>query len=315
MPLSLIVTYFSGVFVGALVVKYAQQLVDGVNGIGCCIRLKVRSAMPFTSAIDLKGSKVIQHVVVTQAIRAALESKTGGITIIGLPSGSGKSTYVQKAVLEFVRETKTQIKFTRQGHTVLQRYGLHTLLGISHLESISTYIPEGSVILIDQVDLDISGFDNDMSQYIVQLATDSRNTKKYSVIICVSNPEVYRRILNLNGGQKIKSLSDNPATMKWSQDQMTEYILWKYPSWTAQGRIDLLTLFSPASSPGALWDAMHKIEEDPRVTDFVDISEATKSKIGQIVTTNKLAWDAFEAVHFLYAGDDSVTDRALKTST
>ena len=102
--------------------------------------------------------------------------------------GSGKSTYVKDAVMR-ARTTNPslKIKIFGRGTSLLQLDELHNKFGIAPLRLISTFFPKGTVIVIDQVD-NTPGRLNELSQeYIVHLATDNRNSKIYSIILCVSN--------------------------------------------------------------------------------------------------------------------------------
>jgi hypothetical protein len=57
---------------------------------------------------------------------------------------------------------------------------------------------------IDQLDLALGKLDIDMQQYLVELATESYNSKVYAIVICVSHPEVYDKIAKLNGRYQVK---------------------------------------------------------------------------------------------------------------
>ena len=80
------------------------------------------------------------------------------------------------------------------------------------------------MIVFDQVDNGPGRLNELSREYIVHLATDSRNSKVFSVIICVSNPETFQEILQLNGGDKIKSIFPYMGTMKWNYNQMEQFV-------------------------------------------------------------------------------------------
>lgn len=52
--------------------------------------------------------------------------------------------------------------------------------------------------------------DDALKDMIVELATNSRNSKTYNVVICVSKLEVASTILSLNGMDKIRQ-AEKPA--------------------------------------------------------------------------------------------------------
>jgi hypothetical protein len=72
-------------------------------------------------------------------------------------------------------------------------------------------------IIIDQFDDVIA--DEDTRAFVVSLAVQSFASKKFCVLITVSNSSMAQTLLSWHGGKKIKLLSD-PRKYKWSEEQM-----------------------------------------------------------------------------------------------
>ena len=125
----------------------------------------------------------------------------------------------------------------------LSQYGLHHYLGIPTGKRISEHIPKGTIIILDQFDLKHHHIEPEVEQYLIDLATDSRKSRSFHVIICVSNSDVFADIvMKYNNGQKIKQLC-LPSVLKWSQEQIKRYISVSHPKWSPQDREMFAELF------------------------------------------------------------------------
>jgi hypothetical protein len=284
---SLCAVFFVG-FVGAT----AKELVELIKNADCIIRFRLWLFMSATSGeMKLMNSMLVPHPEITNKLWTAMNCKVGGITIFAAPQGAGKSTYICSVVRKYIQETSAPVVYISSGANALEEGGLHKLFGIPRSRPISSYIPEGTVVVIDQFDIRLAHIDHRMQSYIVELAANSRNTKAYSIIICVSFPDVFRAMLKFNNGEKIRRLCP-PQTAMWSRDQMKDFIDSKYQRWSENDRISLLDLFAMARSPGPIWSAAQfSLEGD--IHDFDSIPQSVLEEIKQSVDEQAKLWDAF----------------------
>ena len=286
MPLAEIV-FFSVIssFFTSAAVTYGKDIVERIYHLDCCTRIVMNESM------DNDDNVVIPHDVVTDKIISIIEGHRGGITVIGAPMASGKSTYIGVAV-KHVKANNPQaiIKTMDNGTSMLVGNGLHGAFGILPSKPLSTFLTKGTVLIIDQADMLPSRLDDIMQEYIVQIATNSRNSKKYTVILCVSNPEVYAILLGLNGRDKIKPLFSDPENMKWNSIQMMQYIAASLPHWTVADRECLMDLCSPAGSPGVLWNAVTTVRQ---FAQFEKVNDADIREIRREVEHKVAMWSSF----------------------
>lgn len=134
-----------------------------------------------------------------------------------------------------------------------------------------------------------------MEQYLVDLATDSRKSRSFHVIICVSNSDVFAdMVMKYNGGQKIKQLC-LPSVLKWSQEQIKRYISVSLPNWPPKDRVMFAELFCNVESPGPAWDAVQIIDLDG-IRRYEDLDEGLLAEIRVSVATLAKSWGEFYKV-------------------
>jgi hypothetical protein len=245
-------------FVGAL----GKDLYDKSNTTRCSRRCSVASKIRSNCSklMELNKYPVIPLHSLEIHITSALRDHGGGVWIFGAPEGSGKSTYLNHCIELFRKESQqNRLVCTFRGVNILKNRNLHLVLGVPLLESISDYIPHGTVIVIDQVDCQIEAIDSLVAEYIVELATDSRNSKCYSVIICVSCPQVMLALLKLNNMEKIKDIC-HPRAMQWRPQETEQYIEKVFLTWNKSQKNNLLDACEISNSPSVLYNA-HKAME------------------------------------------------------
>lgn len=103
-------------------------------------------------------------------------------------------------------------------------------LGMDPHDEISNCVPDGSTIIIDQIDVGPESISKGMMNFVTEFATNSKNRKSYFVVIVVSNPEVYKALLRSNGGEKVFSFFhyDTTSWLKWTTPQVNDFIAKKY---------------------------------------------------------------------------------------
>ena len=146
------------------------------------------------------------------------------------------------------------------------------------------------MIVFDQVDNGPGRLNELSREYIVHLATDSRNSKVFSIIICVSNPETFQEILQLNGGDKIKSIFPYMGTMKWNYNQMEQFVSENLSHWTLSDRKLVSDMCAPARSPGVFWSAIRILKRYPS---YSCVDEVIIQAIRQDMQKKVLIWQQF----------------------
>ena len=281
-----------------ITVSTGKAIVDYIGGHDCCIRLLCRCALAaedIDDSILVGESHFVPHQSAVEQLKIKLMNKRGGVYLVAGPPGSGKSTYLMKAVEAAKAECGASLKFmyfsVGESLGLLSQFGLHNRMGIPRDRPLYKYLSVGTVIIIDQLDMNIL-LDEKTRSYIRGLATDSRNSKRYSVMMCVSNYCVYREILDLNGQEKISAVFPNPLSLQWSESQMTLFISKTLGCWTPEDQKELVALCLPSRSPGIIGDIVATITEQG-LSSFGSIDEIIVADINARV--NKIAndWSLF----------------------
>ena len=160
-----------------------KAIVDYIGGLDCCIRLRCRcAAEDIDDSIRIGESHFVPHQSAVEQLKVKLMNKRGGVYLVAGPPGSGKSTYLMKAVEAAKAECGASLKFmyfsVGESLGLLSQFGLHNRMGIPRDRPLYKYLSVGTVIIIDQLDMNIL-LDEKTRSYIRGLATDSRNSKKY----------------------------------------------------------------------------------------------------------------------------------------
>jgi hypothetical protein len=182
--------------------------------------------------IQVLDVDIVDHPLATTIIQDAIRfgRREGGVLVFGSPCGSGKSTYVNSCLFQpqSIREQVFQpnVIITMSGLHPLQDDGIRKVLKIDKNTRISSVVPTGTIFVFDQIDCAPHKITERFVENVTELATDSRNSKKYTVIIIVSDPDVYNMILQCNGGQKVRSLDGTHKTswLKWDRRQVECFI-------------------------------------------------------------------------------------------
>ena len=135
-------------------------------------------------------------------------------------------------------------------------------LGIPHHKTLSDFIPEGSIIIIDQVDFTGDAFNETIQSNITELATDSHNSKKYLVILSISNPNFALKTLGCNGSEKI-NIMFSPLDLRWTVNEAKKYLLLK--EMKEKELHNTIDLFKLCYCPKILRDYVFKINPDRNI--------------------------------------------------
>lgn len=171
--------------------------------------------------------------------------KLGGLRILYGPQGSGKSTHIREYVSKHI---------SKGGHGVVLSgtYSMEKLrleLSMPTEGELSTYVPKGTLIVIDQ--LENTTISEDTDAFFRSLATESRNNDQFRVVACVSETDKSQRWLWLNGRDKIKELCPLDV-LKWNESDIDEFIDKRFHLLPSDEKKFLRDLAITASLPGFL---------------------------------------------------------------
>jgi hypothetical protein len=277
-----------GAIVGALGKEIVECLKLSYCGRRCHVQNRINELRSAT-LIDTKDVSVVPYYTIERCIDDTLEDQDGGVWIFGAPAGSGKTTYLGRQIQIFRSKVpKREIVIFPNGISVIRDKKINQLLGVPDSEPLSRYLPDGTVIVLEQFDISVS-LSEETKEYILNLATDSRNSKKYSVIISVSNPETMIDLLKINGGEKVKDIC-HPNYIKWTSTEVSQYINEMFKDWTNEEKRSLIESCRLSYSPGVLFDA-YKMKQSRRysvddVVKFAENLDMNKSK----------KWEEFNAI-------------------
>jgi hypothetical protein len=172
---------------------------------------------------------------ITQALRGSR-----GVHVLAGPPGTGKSTALGEAIRSFRRANPTRKVAVMPAHIFTQDNAIHMALGVPSWSSLSEYVPAGSVIVIDDLDI----FPERLAkfriiQYMMELARDSYNSGKYQILLVVSDPTSMKALFAKSTGREI-GLVCNPADLKWSREQLHEYVSCTLLHWARRDQAALL---------------------------------------------------------------------------
>ena len=269
------------------------------------IRLRVQATFtaPDVDEVVMTGaSTIIPRDLLTEEILFTIKDEDCGVTVIGAPQGSGKSTYVKDAVMRArTMYPSLKIKIFGSGMSLLRTDEFHKKFGIPPSRSMSTFLPKGAVIVIDQVDNTPCRLNELSREYIVHLATDSSNSKSYSIISFVSNPETFQEILELNGGEKIRPIFPYMGAMKWNNNQMDQFVFENLSHWTLSYRKLISDMCAPACSPGVFWSALRVLKRYPS---FSGVDEVTFHTIRLDVQKKVHIWQQLHKPEYTVSTDN-----------
>jgi hypothetical protein len=286
-------TLFFGFF-GGLAASFSKALFDSVWNAECMIKRSVKLSMNTTdnNKIILDEKHIVDNSSIIDEMSGAINDGYG-IFVCGVPPGSGKSTYM-KLLMEKLSKSDVgmSIKLIRNGTTVMQERKLHNLLRIPESRCLSEFLPPNSLIIIDQFDVKLIGYLNEITRnYIVELATDSANSKQFKIIICVSDAKLEKAILECNRFEKIRRLIQNRGSFRWTKTQVEHYFD-KNLDYLGQKDVEYLKDLGRGckNAPGFFHLAFSLTRECYNET----LSGHAMSQLNEYVTSSSASWQEFE---------------------
>jgi hypothetical protein len=178
--------------------------------------------------LNRNGGIYLEHEVLEDYLINIFQSAIddGGLYVLASPPNTGKTVYVQETLKKFKPSfgKSKYVKVVRFDSEVVNMTNLKKKLNIPDVGSLTDFLPNGSLIIIDQ--FDIEELDSDMKVFFTALATTSFNLKTFGVVVSVSSAQVFSEILKCNGGQKIFPVC-NPDLFQFDENKMRLYILEK----------------------------------------------------------------------------------------
>lgn len=284
----MILSVLLGAFLGAM----GKELVDRLKLGGCSRHWHVQrriNELKKSSLVSADDVCVVPYYAIERCIDESLKDDDGGVWIFGAPAGSGKATYLARQIDKFRSNyPHRKIVVFPDGISVIKDKKINDLLGIPENEPLSRYLPHGTIIILGHFDITESSL-REAKENICELATDSRNSKKYSIIISVSNPKTMIDLLNINGGEKVRDLC-HPRCIKWTSTEVTQYINKMFSNWTEQEKHCLIESCQLSCSPGVLFET-YKMKQSGRY------SSDDVVKFAKNLDTNKSKeWDDFDSI-------------------
>ena len=244
-----IVEFLVGSVSGALIVSFTKSWIDAIWTSEWYIKRKIANSMIVKHTINLAHEELIDNDILLSEMIWKIQSSQFGIFVLAAPSGSGKSTFVKMTIERMLLlDSPSPIKLYDSGSSlILQENGIHDSLQVPYYESLANFLPNGSILIIDQVDPNCAeNLDDRLRAYLVGLAANSVNSKRFKIIICVSNALLAHNIVTANGYEKIQYIC-SPQSLQWTESQAQQFSSKLLTSFTEQ---QLEVLFELASKCG-----------------------------------------------------------------
>lgn len=208
-------------------------------------------------AIYVPLESIVPNEKVVNQLTTTLNQKIGGLFVVGAPTGAGKTSYLSQSICKFKKKNNRPVYYISGFHEDCLES-----LGIPRGRMIHEYIDSDSVIVIDQVEIDADELTANLKQILVQLATQSRNSRKFHAVIIVSKPKLMEKIINLNGGEKIYaaiSFSD----FQWDKVMMANLAKSLLPAFNDDDIESFVTIFESSKTPGLLFSYANTVKNYP----------------------------------------------------
>jgi hypothetical protein len=175
------------------------------------------------------------------------------VKVIVAPPGSGKTTYIRGYVNTFINEHQGKVQlFGSELNTMDDFY--RRFCDIERKNDLFEVLPLKSVIVMDQIE-HFRILPIDMENLILHLACESRRTADCNIVLVLSDIEMAKRVLALNGNDKIKQAGKS-SDFKWNQEELDEFVKIGCASWNLGDKNRLIELGKCAMSPAFLHDVL-----------------------------------------------------------
>lgn len=145
--------------------------------------------------------------------------------------------------------------------------------GVDSLDVLFQALPEFAVVILDQFD-STDNLSKDIPNLIRQIGIRSRNSKRGTFIVCVSNIEVGDIMVNLNGREKIRQYG-KVSDFRWSEVIVQDFVENWCENRDEAEKNAILELGNIAQSPGFLYEIY---KEEPNTIEISDLKEKALEK-------------------------------------
>lgn len=211
-----------------------------------------------------RSGLIIKHSVEDE-LRKSFSSNWRGVMVYWGIQVSGKSTHIQNVLQKIQKEENrpmVYISASMYQPSSTPHEWFRTGLGLSKtVDDYSQYLPapkdinSPTIIVLDQFDHLIH--DKYAASFITGLGEIARNTGLFSVLLPITSASDAVKMLNWNGGEKIK-LFGYPGCGMWIPENVNELIdtVYNEKDWSVSHKIRMKEMGSIAGSPGFIHDLM-----------------------------------------------------------
>jgi energy-coupling factor transporter ATP-binding protein EcfA2 len=262
------------------VIKYRIDNVNSEQFTRDVVKQKFRKMIPVGLGVN---PSIPNPVLVAQLTRSISPTKLHSLTVIYGPRGVGKSTYLRSFAMKQINDGGHVVVLT----SVTSMLELKNLLSIPIHDDISKYVPVNSIIILDQQE-NVQGSKSTDIMYTT-LALEARRTGKFHVFVSISHPALTKRILKLNGGEKINILC--PSTdLKVNKHKVDAFITSRLSALIPEEREELRQLAHTSGVLSILVDVANEL----------DGGNSIGSRKMDIIKTRVIditkSWDEFAAI-------------------
>ena len=270
--------------IGNTVMQYKKDIIASQMKSEQFMKDAVKSKFRTVIPVVLGANPSIPNKKLDLHLESAISpTKLRSLSVVYGPPGVGKSTYLRDFAMRQIRGGRHAVVLV----SVTSILELKNLLSIPVNSEISEFIPDGSIIILDQQENIQSSECTDI-MYIT-LALEAWRTGKFHVFVCISKPVAAKRVLNLNGGEKITMVCPS-VDLKADKDKLDTFIASRLTTMATDEREELRRLSHHTGVLGILVDAANELDGGNALgRQKMDIIKARTMGIAK-------SWDEFAAI-------------------
>ena len=224
----------------------ATRLLIAAMGSRAFVKIQLKNTMKVKiPEFNLEGAPLVLNEKVEACLTYAFNDPLGGIKVFTSPQGSGKTTYIRRYANRFIGEGG-HVRFFGSELKSVDDFFL-AFGDAERRRDLFDVIPIKSAIIIDQLDY-LGTPSADFERLIRHLALESRRTAECNIILLLSNCEIAKRVLSLNGLDKINA-GGKAADFEWNKQLISTYVDEICNRWSADDRSTMKTLGNIARCP------------------------------------------------------------------
>ena len=194
---------------------------------------------------NLKCSPLVLNEKVEAGFKSAFNDPLGRVKVFVSPQGSGKTTYIRRYANRFIGEGG-HIRFFGSELKSVDDFFL-AFGDIDRRRDLFDVMPAKSAIIIDQLE-HLGDPSANFEGLIRHMALESRRTAECNIILLLSNCEIAKRVLTLNGLDKIKA-GGKSSDFEWNKQMVSDFVDKGCNDWTSDDRSKMKALGNIARCP------------------------------------------------------------------